>query len=249
MKALITGASDGIGKHMAYILANSGHDVFVVARNHQKLYQNFKHLPNCKIISLDLSNQENCFKLYSALKNEKIDILINNAGIGTLGEFSKTSLTQELNMIDLNIKAVHILTKLFLKDMIKRNNGYILNVASIGGFLSGPMIASYYATKSYILNLTLAINQELRASNKYNNIYIGAFCPATVNTNFHKKAGANKKVIGTSSKKIANYAIKSMFKKRVIIIPGFAKIVPVLSKAIPRDILLKLVYKMQIKKV
>lgn len=249
LKALITGASDGIGKEMAYILARDGHEVFVVARNHRKLYESFKHLSNCKVIALDLSITDNCFKLYDMLKKEKIDILINNAGVGVLGEFAKTSLEEELSMIDLNVKALHVLTKLFLKDMQERNSGYILNVASIGAFFPSPLIASYYATKSYVLSLTVAIDKELKQSNKSNNVYIGAFCPATIRTSFHKKAGAGKRVKGASSRKMAKYCIKEMFKKRVIITYGAGRFIPLLTKFTPRPLLLDVLYKIQAKKI
>lgn len=245
MKALITGASDGIGRDMAHILASRGCEVYVVARNTKKLNDNFKNIPNCKIINLDLSQEENCFKLYSALKYERIDILINNAGIGCLGEFSSSDLRHELQMIDINIKAVHILTKLFLQDMLKRNKGYILNVASIGAFFPSPLIASYYASKSYILNLTIGINQEIKSSN----VYIGALCPGTIKTNFHKKAGANKNIKGANSKNIAKYAIKSMFERKTIIIPSLSKAIPILVKFIPNELLLKILYKIQIRKI
>lgn len=249
LKALITGASDGIGKEMAYILANDGHEVFVVARNHRKLYESFKHLPNCRVIALDLSITENCFKLYEMLKKEQIDILVNNAGTGVLGEFSKTSLEEELIMIDLNIKALHVLTKLFLKDMQERNIGYILNVASIGAFFPSPLIASYYATKSYVLSLTLALDKELRASNKNNSVYVGAFCPGTVRTSFHKKAGAGRRVGGASSRKVAKYGIRGMFKKRVVITYGLGRLVPLLAKLTPRRLLLEVLYRTQARKI
>lgn len=248
MRALITGASDGIGKDMAHILASKGYEVYVVARNKEKLDNNFKNIENCNIINLDLSKEENCFKLYTALKGKNIDILINNAGIGSIGEFSKTDLRKELQMIDLNIKAVHILTKLFLGDMLKRNKGYILNVSSIGAYFPSPLISSYYASKAYILNMTLGIREEIKRNKS--KVYIGALCPATVKTNFHKKAGARKKIsMGMSSKEVAEYAIKSMFEGRTIIIPKFAKVVPFLVKIVPTEILLKILYKIQIRKI
>ncbi|MFI3231689.1 MAG: SDR family NAD(P)-dependent oxidoreductase [bacterium] len=249
MKALITGASDGIGKEMAYILAKDGHEVIVVARNHRKLYERFKHLPNCRVIAMDLSITENCFKLYDMLRKEQIDILINNAGVGVLGEFSGTSLGEELSMIDLNVKALHVLTKLFLKDMQERNKGYILNVASIGAFFPSPLIASYYATKSYVLSLTLAIDKELRVSNKSNGVYIGAFCPSTIRTSFHRKAGADRRFGGGSSRKVAKYGIRGMFNKRVVITYGVGRIVPLLTKLMPRRLLLEVLYRIQARKI
>ena len=157
MKALVTGASSGIGKEMAIYLASFGYDLFVVAPEKEildKIYNNFK----VKVITigLDLTQKNNCLKLHDMLKEEKIDLLINNAGFGDSGNFSETSLDKELSMIDLNIKAYHILTKMFLRDFIKRDSGRILNVCSMAGFMPGPYMACYYATKAYILNLSLA---------------------------------------------------------------------------------------------
>ena len=114
------------------------------------------------IYSIDLSKKEECIKLYENTKNIEIDLLINNAGFGTFGEFSKTDLEKEVNLINTNITAVHILTKLYLKDMIKRNKGHILNVASIAGMEPGPLMAAYYASKAYVIRLSRAVNKELK---------------------------------------------------------------------------------------
>ena len=163
MKALVTGASSGIGKHMAYYLASKGIDLILVARNKKELERIKNSVKvDVKILSIDLTKEENVYKLYEETKKDKIDILINNAGFGLFGTFVETNLDRELEMIDLNIKAYHILTKLFLKDFIKRDSGYILNVCSSAGFMAGPRLSTYYATKNYITKLTMAINEELR---------------------------------------------------------------------------------------
>ena len=242
--ALITGASDGIGKDMAIILSNMGYNIIVVARNKQKMEQAFKNIKNCTIISMDLSIIENCYKLYNQAKD--IDILINNAGYGVFGEFLNTNLDDELNMIDLNIKSLHILTKLFLKNMVNKDRGYILNVGSIGSFFASPLLSSYYGSKAYVLNLSLAIKEELKKQKS--NVYIGTFCPATINTNFHKKAGVKGNVKGLDSYKASKYAIDKMFKKKAIIIPSYAKVLPFFVDIMPRILITKLAYKMQIKK-
>ena len=143
MKALITGASSGMGRDMANYLASFGYDLIVVSRDKKKLDELFNDLNvSVKKIEMDLSITDNCIKLHKMLKDENIDILINNAGFGDAGNFSETSLDKELNMIDLNIKAYHILTKLFLKDFIKKDYGRILNVASMAGFMPGPYMAT-----------------------------------------------------------------------------------------------------------
>lgn len=244
--ALITGASDGIGKDMAIILSNMGYNIITVARNKEKMEQAFKHINNCLIIPMDLSIPENCYKLYNITKEKNIDVLINNAGYGVFGEFLNTNLYDELNMIDLNIKSLHILTKLFLKDMVKNNEGYILNVGSIGSFFASPLLSSYYGSKAYVLSLSLAIKEELKR--KKSNVYIGTFCPATINTSFHKKAGLKGKVKGIDSYTASKYAIDKMFKGKSIIIPSYAKVLPFFVDIMPRVLITKIAYKMQIKK-
>ena len=178
MKALITGGSSGIGRDMATYLKKLGHEVIIVGSNKEKLDKVADKL-NCKSIVMDLSIKDNCKKLYEKVKSENIDILINNAGFGKFGEFTDINLDEELNMIDVNINAVHILTKLFLKDFVKRDSGYILNVASSAAFEPGPLMATYYSTKAYVLRLTTSIYEELRRNKS--NVHISVLCPGPVN--------------------------------------------------------------------
>ena len=248
MKALITGASSGMGKDMAKILAKEGHSLILVARN-QKLLEELKSSLNCEIeiICIDISKEENYYKLYELTKEKNIDILINNAGCGVYGEFCKTDLKSELNMIDLNIKAVHILTKLFLKDFKIKNSGYILNVSSSAAFCAGPLFSSYYASKAYVLRLTEAIHEELKHENS--NVYIGVFCPGPVKTNFDINAGISSGLKGISSEYAAKYALKYMFKKKMIIVPTLSmKFVKIFDKFAPETLILKSAYYMQSRK-
>ena len=188
-------------------------------------------------------------KLYEEVKKEKIDILINNAGFGLFGKFNDTKLDNELDMIDLNIKTVHTLTKLFLKDFKKRDSGYILNVASAAAFLPGPLMSTYYATKAYVLHLTLAINEELKKDNSNVYIYIGALCPGPVDTEFNKVAKVKFNLPSLTKDYVCEYAIKEMFKNKSIIIPGVkTKIGIYLSKILPIKLKLKVSYKIQEKK-
>ena len=155
MKALVTGASSGIGKDIAIELSKRGYELILVARNKEKLEEVAKKLnTKNKIIIKDLSNVQNCIDLYEETKNEDIDILVNNAGFGTHGKFTETELDKEINMINTNITALHILTKLFLKDMVKKDKGHILNVASMAAFAPGPLMSAYYASKSYVYRLS-----------------------------------------------------------------------------------------------
>lgn len=248
MKALITGASSGIGREMAIILNEMGYDLILVARRKKKLEELKKQLNyDVEIISLDLSSTFNCMKLYNKVKSENIDIVINNAGFGVFGEFTETKLDHELDMIDTNIKAVHMLTKLFLIDMRKQNRGYILNVASSAAFLPGPLMASYYATKAYILNLTEAISEELKQNQS--KVYIGTFCPGPVATEFNKVANVKFHVKSLDSKIAAEYAIKKMFQKKRIIIPTtLMKMTNIGTHLLPRKVLLKICYHIQTRK-
>lgn len=249
MKALITGASSGIGKNMAYVLANKGIDLILVARNKDEMLKIKANVKvNVEVIELDLLKEKNVFKLYEMCKDRNIDILINNAGFGLFGLFTETDLARELEMIDLNIKAYHILTKLFLKDFVEKDNGYILNVASSAGFMAGPRLSTYYATKNYVLKLTMAINEELRQSGS--NVVVSALCPGPVNTNFNKVAHGEFSIKEASPKYVAEYAINKLFKKKMIIIPTFRiKLGIFLLRILPYRIQLIYCYHIQGKKL
>lgn len=245
MKALITGASSGIGADMARILSSHGHDLILVARDKKKLELLKEELTtDVKIISLDLSSTFNCMKLYNKVKKENIDILINNAGFGMFGEFVDTNLEKELDMVDLNIKAVHTLTKVFLQDFKTRNSGYILNVASSAAFSPGPLMSTYYATKAYVLRLTQGIYEELRREKS--NVSVSCLCPGPVNTNFNNVAGVTFSVKALESKDVAEYAIKKMLKRKLVIIPGLLmKLNYIFNRFVPVKILLKIAYNIQ----
>lgn len=238
MKALITGASSGIGKEISKYLASFGYDLYVVSRNKEKLdkiYKNFK--VKVTTIGLDLSDYNNCIKLHDMLKDKNIDLLVNNAGFGDAGFFNNTSLDKEIDMIKLNVVSYHVLTKLFLKDFIKKNHGRILNVASMAGFMPGPNLATYYATKAYVLNLSLAIYEELRQLNS--NVKIFVFCPGPVDTNFDNVANSKFRVSYISSEYASRYAIDNMFKNKLIIIPSNMKLNHLLIRLVPTKLILK----------
>ena len=247
MKALVTGASSGIGREMAKILSDMGYDLILVARRKKKLEELKKQLTTkVTIINLDISSTYNCMKLYDKVKKEDIDIVINNAGFGLFGEFTETSLDKELDMIDTNIKAVHTLTKLFLKDFKEKDSGYILNVSSSAAFLSGPLMSTYYATKGYVLKLTEAIYEELRREDS--NVYIGTLCPGPVDTEFNDVANVKFSIRSLNSHDVAEYAINQMFKRKLIIIPGWKMKFIVFSRLLPRKLLLRINYNIQKKK-
>ena len=249
MKALVTGASSGIGKEIAYYLASLGIDLIIVARNKVDLEKIKKDVNvNVKIITMDLIIRDNVFKLYDMVKSDDIDILINNAGFGLFGTFDETDLSRELEMIDLNVTTYHILTKLFLKDFLKKETGYILNVCSSAGFMAGPRLSTYYATKNYITKLTLAINEELRQ--KGSNVSISALCPGPVNTNFNKVAHGEFAINEISPKYVAKLGIDKMFKKKMLIVPTFKmKLTLFFSRFAPLRLQLIIAYHIQGKKL
>ena len=246
MKALITGASSGIGREMAIYLSELGYDIIVVARSKEKL-EDLKNIVKTKVLvyEYDLSKNVNCYKLYNDIKDKNVDIVINNAGFGLFGDYHESDLDIELNMIDLNVKAVHILTKLFIND---NHTKYILNVASSAGLMmGGPLMSTYYATKSYVRSYTLGLYEELRKNNS--DKVISVLCPGPVETNFNKRANVKFNLEELSARYVARYAIQKMFKKKLIIIPGFSvRIGLFFSRFLPTKIALKIVYKIQERK-
>ncbi len=192
-------------------------------------------------------DKENCKKLYEETKNEDIDILINNAGFGVHGKFCDTDLNKEVQMIETNITAVHILMKLYLKDMIKKDRGHILNVASMAAFGPGPLMISYYASKAYVYRLSQGVKTELRKNNS--KVKISVLCPGPVRTNFNKVAGVDFAAPSLSSEYVAKYAVKNFQKGKFNIVPGFMiKCAKFMSKITPDFIVAKICYYMQEKK-
>lgn len=248
MKALITGASSGIGHDMAEYLASLGYDLILVGRRKDRLKDLEKKLKvNVKVIPLDLSEFDNVELLYNETKHEDIDILINNAGFGLFGTFDKTDIETEMKMINVNIKQLHYLTKMFLRDFKKKNRGYILNVASSAGFMAGPKLSTYYATKNYVLKLTEAIYEELRRDKS--NVHISALCPGPVDTEFNKVAKGEFHTKAASSSYVAKYAIDKMLNNKLIIIPTFKmKLVIFATRLVPTKLLLRITYNIQDRK-
>ena len=209
-----------MGRDMARCLAFKGYDLILVARREDRLRALQKEIKNVnvRIITLDLSIEENCLKLYELTRDEHIDFLINNAGFGVYGRFTETSLDRELTLIKTNVIAVHILTKLFVKDMKERGSGNILNVGSIAGFLPGPLLSSYYASKNYVVRLSEAVHEELRREGS--RVKVSVLCPGPVKTEFNQVAGVNFIVEGLKSSYVARYAIDKALKGKMVIIPG-----------------------------
>lgn len=249
MKALITGASSGIGLDIARYLATKGYELILVSRNKEKLEQIQEHLPTkVTIIVADLSNEQRVKDLYVLAKKENIDILINNAGLGDFGYLTDTDLNKDLELINTNIKAVHILTKHMVKDMEKRETDtYILNVASSAAFQPGPLMSTYYATKAYVYQLTEALYFEQKK--KKTKVHVSVLCPGPVETNFNNVAGVKFAVKPLKSSFVAKYAIDQMFKNKMLIIPGFKmKCAKFFGRFVSDKSKLKMTYNIQKKK-
>ena len=246
MKALITGASSGIGKEMAIYLSELGYDLIAVARGKSGL-EKLKEAVKTKvaIFDYDLSDIKNVYELCDNIKNEKIDIVINNAGFGLFENYDDNNLDDELNMIDLNVKCLHILTKLFISN---KDTKYILNVASSAGLMKGgPLMSTYYATKSYVCSYSFALYEELRR--KHSDKVLSVLCPGPVDTNFNKRANVKFNLKQLDARFVARYAIDKMFKKKLLIVPGFSvKIGIFFTRFLSVKQLLKFTYKIQERK-
>ena len=178
-------------------------------------------------------------------KNENIEVLVNNAGFGVFGEFSETDLYRDLEMINLNISALHTLCKLFLPRMLENNKGYILNVASLASFMSGPLMGAYYATKSYVVRLSRAISKEIKGSD----VKISVLCPGPVDTEFNKVAGVKFALKPLTAVKTARAGVKNLFRGRFYTLPGIsAKLTAFVSKLIPDTALSEFSMRIQKKK-
>ena len=221
MKALITGASSGIGREFARQLSAAGYALILTARRTDRLEELQKELKTkTRIITADLSDDKECFGLDEQTKDETADVLINCAGFGVFGPFLETDLKRELQMLDVNVRAVHILTKLFCRDFVKRGSGHILNVASSAAFQPGPLLSSYYASKAYVLRLTEALAEELRRSGS--RVVVSALCPGPVKTEFDDVANVKFSLPGLSPEFVASYALDKMFAGKTVIVPGAA---------------------------
>ena len=252
MKVLLTGASSGIGKDMAKVLNKKGYDLVLVARDEERLNSVKTELEKeskgnrIEIISMDLSVEENCKRLCEEVTD--VDILINNEGFGDCGNFTKTDLEKEIKMIKTNIVAYHILMKEYLKEMKKRGTGKILNVASIAGFMPGPLMATYYATKAYVVRLSEAVREELK--NEKSDVKISVLCPGPVETNFNNVANVKFKLREAKSFDVAKYAIRKMEKGKFYIVPGLdVKIGRLGAKIFPANLVSKVTYRVQKRKL
>lgn len=251
--ALVTGASGGIGLELARIFAAHGHNVIIVARSKDKLQQLQTELKgknvDVHLFVADLSNMQEVEALHAFVKqhNLQVDYLVNNAGFGEFGMFYETDWNKEAMMIDLNVKSLTYMTKLFLKDMLQRKQGRIMNVASTAAFVPGPTMAVYYATKAFVLSFSEAIANELENTG----ITVTALCPGATESGFQKAASLeeSKLVKGKklpTSAEVAQYGYDAIMNGTVVAIHGMKnKLLATSIRFTPRALVRKIVRSLQ----
>lgn len=245
---LITGASSGIGYDLAWIFGENNYNLILVARNEKRLNEIKKELNNklkvdIRIFQCDLACSEDIENLYSKILHEnlKVKYLINNAGCGSFGKFDNINIKTDLNLIDVNVRSITHMMKLFIPVIRKTSNGGVLNIASTAAFSPGPYMSVYYASKAYVINLTEALREEFKED-----IKICALCPGPTKTNFQINSKINKnskvKPILMESRKVAEIAYRDFMKNKGIIVPGYNnKILVTLSKLLPNKLLCKVI--------
>lgn len=255
--AIVTGASAGLGFCYAEEALKLGFNVLGVSRKCEKMLELQEKYPDQKVdfLNLDLSDLKQVYELHEKTKDKDVELLINNAGYGVWGYFNETDLEQELNMIDLNVKALHILTKLFVQDFVTKNKGRVLNIGSMAAFTPAPVFSSYYASKSYVWSLGVAINTELKKTKT--NVRVITLCPGPLKTGFWDRSSNQKEAKYKSDVKVMRtdvYARKSLKKglkvkkKNYIITGGSNKFMKFLTKHIAEGIVLNTVYNYQRKR-
>ncbi|MEK6872604.1 MAG: SDR family oxidoreductase [Nanoarchaeota archaeon] len=247
MKALVTGASSGIGYEFAKVLAKNKYDIILVSRNKEKLQKIKKeierwHKTKVYLYKSDLSKLNEVNKFYQKIKNEDIGILINNAGVGNFGKFLDTPWEKDNEVINLNIKALTFLTKIFSEKMVEKGEGKILNVASVAAFQPGPYLAVYSATKSYVLYFSEALAEELKGTG----VTVTTLCPGLTMSSFFKRSGISDDEIKTwgnltTAKEIAEYGYEMMMKNKTIAVYGLRNIFSIfLKRFLPRNFVTKI---------
>jgi short-subunit dehydrogenase len=239
--AIVTGASTGIGADFAELLAARGCGLLLVARTESKLRDLQQRLSQStgmiQILALDVGLPGSPQRVFQEIErqNLKVDFLVNNAGFGSVGDFAEVPWETDEALINLNVRALHHLTKLFVKHMADRGGGHILNVASMVGFQPAPHFAAYAATKAYVLSLSVALNVELAGTN----VRVSALCPGTTRTPFWQAAGSRGNRIREfsmmDSRKVADCGLRLMLSGNAIGIPGLMNNLMIfVSRFVPR---------------
>ncbi|MDY0209895.1 MAG: SDR family NAD(P)-dependent oxidoreductase [Acholeplasma sp.] len=238
--AIVTGGAKGIGRSFSNLLADKGYDLVLVSRHLDDLAQAQKEIQakykvKVNIYVGDLTNREFLDKFMTFAGPYNAEVLVNNAGFGHNDPFADAPLEKELHMIDLNIRALLVLTKWFYKESIRRNSGRIINISSLAGFVPGPYASTYYATKAYVNSFTRALAYEAKKA-KYN-VKIQVVCPGPIKSDFYKEAGTNPKFYKRNPNFVAAVALNS---NKTVIIPGLKeRIAHIMLKLLPISFTLK----------
>jgi hypothetical protein len=243
-KALITGASSGFGADFADILAKKGMDLVITARREDKLNALKakiveKYGVSVRVIVMDLSGFEAACGLYEKVKDENIDMLINNAGYGMYEYFERQDAAAVNRMVQLNVVSAMTLANLFVKDFSAKNSGWILNVASFAGFNPTPFYAAYGATKAFLMNFSVAIRTELKKCGK--NVFVTALCPGFTDTEFIQTANQKRskllEMIVGRSYPAAEEAVNGLLKNKPVVMPRFMnRFAAFLLRFLPRSV-------------
>lgn len=240
--ALVTGASVGIGRALARQFAAGGYDLVVVARREERLRElatelDEAHGTDVDVVTMDLSEQGAAADLHEAVteRGHEVDALVNNVGIGAYGDFHDTDLDGELDQVRLNVELPVHLTKLFLPAMVDRDDGVVLNVASLASFTPGPGLAGYYASKGHLRSWSEAVAEELSETG----VTVTALCPGPVDTEFQERAGMTESTVGSTymatPESVARAGYRGAKRGRVVVIPGLAsKVLYLLARLSPR---------------
>ena len=250
--ALVTGSRRGIGLGIARKLGQMGYFVVVSAtagQDDEVIAALQAEGVDCAYIPCNIANADDRARIFDEIgaRYGRLDVVVNNAGFGLFGPFAETDLTREIEMIQTNIVAVHILTKLFLRDFRRADRGYILNVASSAGFMAGPLMATYYATKNYVLRLTQAIREELRREGSA--VRVAALCPGPVDTEFNDVANVRFSIRPLSAADAAAYGLRGLFAGRGILVPGcMMRLTLAARRFAPEELATRITYHIQHRK-
>lgn len=249
MYALVTGATSGIGKEISYLLAKRGYSLLLTGRREERLIKIKERIQSLYPVDVvymkaDLCEEKDLLALIERAKTLPISVLINNAGFGKLGSFETLPLSQEKEMIQTNIIALHTLLKWFVQT---HQEGYVLNVASIAAYQPSPMMATYGATKAYVLSLSQAVRYECQRTGK--KISISTLCPGPVHTEFDQVAGSHFNMPSLSVEACASIAVKGLLKGKREIIPSIpTKLARFGSRLAPMAWILPIEYWVQMSK-
>jgi len=241
--ALVTGASAGLGVEFARQLSRRGYRLVLAARRKERLDELAKELGNARAVAIDLSKANATSKLMDDLtaSGETVDLLVNNAGFGLIGQFAELDAKRERQMIDLNVGVLTELCRAVAPDMIKRKSGGIINVASTAAFQPGPKMAVYFATKAFVLSLTEALHEEL----KPHGIRVSCLCPGPTRTEFGDVAGFGGNGlfdrVAMNAAEVVETGLKGLDSNHAVVVPGWTnKVVAASTRFAPRPIVRKI---------